>query len=171
MGRLGLHPSVLSFKPPPQPCVSLDQQALRETAASHRRKMSFHGGLAASPDPSNDVVYSTTQEHSVPHRLLEDARNDVEHGAAGTPQHDDENQAGLLSFDYTGRDLDSLPYDLADTIKDHAARLALGNNRLTGLSGFGPRMGEFKQLTYLVLRHNWIRDFPRDASQTPDLAL
>ena len=127
--------------------------------------MAFVDGLAASPDPSNDYVFDS-QEFTPHDRLLQDARRDAQHfiDAVETSEGESKSQADLASFDYSRRELSSLPTELVDIIKDHVARLALGYNMLNTLSGIGPRMGDFKKLTYLVLRNCDFRDFPREVS-------
>ena len=160
------HHSALSLKPP-QSCLRLDINFLRETAALHRRNMSFIGGLAASPDPSNDVVFDHVQEDQDPHQLLlKDAWHAVHHfdESRNSTDLEDESQQVYSSFDFSHRDLYSLPAELASIISEHAVRLALNHNNLTGLSDLGPCMGDFTTLNYLVLKNNQIQEFPRDVS-------
>ena len=120
--------------------------------------MSFE--LAASPDLSNDVIVDFA-DHRPPHaQLLNDARYQVHQSTEG---NDPEGQ-GHGSFDFSRKELDSLPAELADIISQHAERLALGSNLLTGLSYLGPRMVEFTHLRYLVMGRNRLQEFPRAVS-------
>lgn len=60
--------------------------------------------------------------------------------------------------------LSALPAELIDIIKDDVARLALDNNRLSGLSGLSLRLPECLRLRYLVMRNNQLREFPQAVS-------
>jgi len=53
-----------------------------------------------------------------------------------------------------------LPAELIDVVRNDVTRLALDHNRLTGLSGLGPRITECTKLRYLVLRNNKLKQFP-----------
>jgi len=53
-----------------------------------------------------------------------------------------------------------LPAELIDVVKNDVTRLALDHNRLTGLSGLGPRISQCLKLRYLVLRNNKLKEFP-----------
>jgi len=53
-----------------------------------------------------------------------------------------------------------LPAELIDVVRNDVTRLALDHNRLTGLSGLGPRITQCVKLRYLVLRNNKLREFP-----------
>jgi len=53
-----------------------------------------------------------------------------------------------------------LPEELVDVVKNDVTRLALDHNRLTGLSGLGPRITQCVRLRYLVLRNNKLKEFP-----------
>lgn len=78
---------------------------------------------------------------------------------------------GGCSIELGHRGLTRLPAELIDVIKDDADRLALDRNRLTGLSGLGPRFAECTRLRYLVMRNNSLRDFPLPVRRLPHSSL
>lgn len=75
------------------------------------------------------------------------------------------------SIELGSRALSSLPEELIDVIKNEADRLALDSNKLTSLSGLGPRFAECTRLRYLVLRNNSLREFPRAILSVPTLEI
>ena len=128
--------------------------------------MSFPNGLAASPDPSNDVQVDHTDQRAAHDRLLHEAHDQVEQFNEARHHTDTEDESHHIpgSFDFSNRNLESLPADLANIISPHAERLGLRRNRLTGLSALGPRFPEFKKLRYLVLSDNLLQEFPHHVS-------
>lgn len=75
------------------------------------------------------------------------------------------------SIELGSRGLTSLPEELIDVIRNEAERLALDRNRLTSLSGLGPRFGECTRLRYLVLRNNHLREFPKAILSVPTIEI
>ena len=130
--------------------------------------MSANIGLAASPDPSHDagVLVSTADERAVHAQIINEAYLQVQRidEAQQYSDREDDSQQTFKAFDFSRRDLETLPVELVDVIGQHAERLALGWNRLTDLSTFGVRFGEFTSLKYLVMRNNLLHEFPEPVS-------
>lgn len=156
---------LLLLDTPPQ-CPTLDTNSLQVPSAPNFADMSFHAGLAASPDLSNDVEINHNEERAAHEQLLHEAYSQVQslNEARHYTDTEDESQQIYGSFDFSRKDLESLPAELVDVIGQHADRLALGWNKLTGLSTLGPRLAEFTNLRYLVMRNNLLEDFPQPVS-------
>lgn len=74
------------------------------------------------------------------HLILSLARDEVAKVREAKELSDAESTANPIgSFNFGGKNLHSLPEELAEIIKDDAQRLALDKNHLTGLSGISHR--------------------------------
>ncbi|KAL9090067.1 MAG: hypothetical protein Q9159_002235 [Coniocarpon cinnabarinum] len=135
-------------------------------------------GLAASPDSGDDVLQRPHYTHhstasSAQLQLLADAHNHARSWA--DHENGPESPNFFASCNFSNRGLTWLPAELVDIIGEKAFKLALDHNPLNSLSGISARLGEFRNLSILLLQQCAFSDFPREvlactALETLDLS-
>ncbi|KYK61214.1 RAM signaling pathway, SOG2 [Drechmeria coniospora] len=158
------------------PGSSVQSSALRslpENAALGRRPVPNSAATSNGPSPilshrdaqSNASLSASSASHSIaPSQVIALAREAMQHaienekgqaaevGAVGTP--------GLRSgvtIDLSRKNIQRLPEEVVDIVKEELERLALSHNQLSTLPA---RFAECTSLRYLNIRGNQIKEFP-----------
>lgn len=108
------------------------------------------GGLSATPPLSAAQVISLARE------AMNDALQHNESQAAEASAVSTELKPGV-TIDLSRKNIQELPEEVVDIIKNELERLALSHNKLTS---FPTRFSECTSLRYLNVRNNHIREFP-----------
>ncbi|KAI9815022.1 MAG: RAM signaling network component [Pycnora praestabilis] len=123
--------------------------------------------------PPQQSMYEVPPSISPAHVLtlvqeaIEAAREETQHSAPGTNDLNGDLKPGL-TIDLGHRNIQRIPEEVVNIIKDDIERLALPHNQIWQ---FPYRFAECAHLRYLNLRSNAFREFPRAVYKLPSLEI
>lgn len=148
-GPNGVSVSVTSLPPPPVPTL---------------RKVASNSNLSTATTivPTTATIPTTTP--TPPAQVIQLAREALRQALESESRAVEASAVGStgVTIDLGRQNIQKLPEEVVDIIKNQVGRLAMSHNLLSSLPA---RFSECKSLRYLNVRGNQIREFPQQVSQ------